>query len=145
MHDADGKTPKIKNHCTRSEYDPAVVYSLGDELSTPFVEHEKLDLARLLHIRGFWQRHMLNQAEQTFYETFVRLPETVRPQARKTFNDLEANIAICWLGYYCEIGSFFFLLSLSLSLSFFFFSLNRETAQADSFHHSMSASHANQT
>ncbi|EPS34098.1 hypothetical protein PDE_09060 [Penicillium oxalicum 114-2] len=100
LHDADGKTPKIKNHCTRSEYDPAVVYSLGDDLSTPFVEHEKLDLARLLHIRGFWQRHMLNRAEQTFYETFIRLPETVRPQARKTFNDLEANIAICWLGYY---------------------------------------------
>ncbi|KAF7713073.1 Uncharacterized protein PECH_008480 [Penicillium ucsense] len=90
----------IKNSCTRFEYDTAVVYSFGDDLTKPFIDHENLDLYRLLHIRSFWQRHMLSRVEQAFYGAFSLLSETARPQLRRTSPDPDWMLNVTWLGFY---------------------------------------------
>ncbi|KAJ5906225.1 uncharacterized protein N7473_003141 [Penicillium subrubescens] len=96
---ADATTPAVRNKCTRSKYDIATVYSHEDKLDGPFIDHENLDLAPLLHIRSFWQRHLLNKAEQTYHESFARLAEALRPQARKANGD-SSILSVSWLGYY---------------------------------------------
>lgn len=102
----DKSTPAIKNKCTRSEYDITTVYSHGKKPDGPFIAHEKLDLATLLHMRGFWQRHLLNQAEQTYHESFAKLPIESRPQLRKSSTDQETGLSVSWLGYYCTLSHF---------------------------------------
>ncbi|KAJ5176418.1 uncharacterized protein N7482_002295 [Penicillium canariense] len=96
----DKKAPAIKNKCSRSEYDIGIVYSHGMELRGPFIDHKRLDLATLLHMRSFWQRHIVNNAEQSFHDSFARLPEDHRPQARNANVDNGASLSVSWLGYY---------------------------------------------
>lgn len=96
----DGTGPAIKNKCTRTEYDIGAVYSHGKELTEPFIDHQKLDLATLLHMRSFWSRHLLSRAEQTYRDSFARLPDDWKPQARKTDAGQEAKLSVSWLGYY---------------------------------------------
>jgi hypothetical protein len=98
----DGTGPTIKNKCSRTEYDIGAVYSHGKELTEPFIDHQKLDLSTLLHMRSFWSRHMLSRAEQTYHESFARLPDDWKPQARKTDAGQEAKLSVSWFGYYCR-------------------------------------------
>lgn len=99
----DGTGPTIKNKCTRTEYDIGAVYSHGKELTEPFIDHQKLDLPTLLHMRSFWSRHMLSRAEQTYRDSFARLPDDWKPQARKTDAGQEAKLSVSWFGYYCRV------------------------------------------
>lgn len=78
------------------------MYSYTKDPNGPLIEGNKLDLRMLLDIRGFWQRHLLNSTEATFYDTFLRLAESLRPQFRKTDNSNHMSLSSSWLGYYCE-------------------------------------------
>ena len=61
-----------------------------------------VDLATILALRSFWQRHLLTRQEATFYDSFYRLPHSMKPKMLKTKPDAE-DLSTSWLGYYCEI------------------------------------------
>lgn len=71
-------------------------------MGVPFIDHQKLDLGRLLDIRHFWQRHVLNSVELSFQESFAELPEDVKPKMRKEIPTEASKLSLSWLGYYCE-------------------------------------------
>ncbi|KAJ5426642.1 hypothetical protein N7465_001712 [Penicillium sp. CMV-2018d] len=86
--------------CRRTDYNLLDVYSYEDELGVPFIDHENLDLARLLDIRHFWQRHLLNSVELSFQECFSELPEDVKPKVRKEIPTEASKLSSSWLGFY---------------------------------------------
>lgn len=88
--------------CRRTDYNLREVYSYGDKVGEPFINHENLDLARLLDIRHFWQRHVLHPVELSFQESFSELPEDMKPKARKEIPSEASKLSPSWLGYYCE-------------------------------------------
>jgi hypothetical protein len=114
--------------CLRTDYDIRIIYSIekralessnseeqdgsGSEHSyneetaesvEPFIDHKKLDLAKLLQFRSFWQRHLLNTCEYTFNESFSGLcGNNHKPKARKD-DPSEERLSPSWMGYYCEI------------------------------------------
>lgn len=71
-------------------------------MGVPFIDHQNLDLGRLLDIRHFWQRHVLNSVELSFQESFAELPEDVKPKMRKEIPTEASKLSLSWLGYYCE-------------------------------------------
>ncbi|KAJ5665628.1 uncharacterized protein N7477_008076 [Penicillium maclennaniae] len=74
---------KVTQACGRSGYDIGTVYSFQEDIDAPFIRHETLDLNKLLHIRSFWQNHLLNSHESTtFSEAYSSLPEQHKPKAR---------------------------------------------------------------
>ncbi|KAJ5704693.1 hypothetical protein N7536_000382 [Penicillium majusculum] len=86
--------------CRRTDYNLQQVYSYGDEVGEPFIDHENLDLGRLLDIRHFWQRHVLKSLELSFQESFSELPEDVKPKMRKEIPTEASKLSSSWLGYY---------------------------------------------
>jgi len=73
--------------------------------SEPFIDHENLDLAKLLQYRSFWQRHLLNDCELTYNETFSALSDDLKPKTRKDDPIEGSKLSSRWLGYYCEIST----------------------------------------
>lgn len=90
----------MSQSCDRADYDVAAVYSYQDEVSGPFVKHERLDLAVLLHMRSFWQYH-LGKCEDTFHGSFSQIAENERPKMRKGNGMGGPILSTSWLGYYC--------------------------------------------
>ncbi|KUM62002.1 hypothetical protein ACN42_g5123 [Penicillium freii] len=86
--------------CRRTDYNLLGVYSYGDEVGVPFIDHENLDLPRLLDIRHFWQRHVLNSVELSFQECFSELPEDMKPKVRKEIPTEASKLSSSWLGFY---------------------------------------------
>ncbi|KAJ5214583.1 hypothetical protein N7449_001752 [Penicillium cf. viridicatum] len=86
--------------CRRTDYNLREVYSYGDKVGEPFINHENLDLARLLDIRHFWQRHVLHPVELSFQESFSELPEDMKPKVRKEIPSEASKLSPSWLGYY---------------------------------------------
>ncbi|KAJ5610033.1 hypothetical protein N7510_006752 [Penicillium lagena] len=80
-----------------------VMYACGDEVKIPLIQPDAPNLTNLLHMRNFWQRHLRNHCECTFFETFAKLPDHLRPSAR-VFSDEEFSLGTSWLGYYCKSG-----------------------------------------
>lgn len=88
--------------CLRTDYDIKSVYSFEENLDHPFITTlDNLDLVKLLHIRNFWQRHLTNPDEATFYSSFAKLPERQRPKMRKNSLAGSSELGAFWLGYYC--------------------------------------------
>lgn len=83
----------------------AIVYSFGNAPNGPYIEHDNLDLTKILHIRSFWQRHLLEPDEMTFYHTFKDLDEDHKPKMRKRYGVNESELSSSWIGYYCESAS----------------------------------------
>jgi hypothetical protein len=79
-----------------------VIYSRAEGVGKPYIGHEDLDLTKLLHLRCFWQRHLLNPSEFTYHDSFSELPQLLRPRMRKTDSANVMNLSRSWLGYYCE-------------------------------------------
>jgi hypothetical protein len=67
-----------------------------------FIDHDDLDLAKLLNLRNFWQRHFLNASELTYQESFSGLPAELKPKTRKDNTTEASKLSPSWLGYYCE-------------------------------------------
>lgn len=96
--------PEICVGCFRDDYDIDGVYSYSKEPISPFIRLDNLDLAKLLDLRSFWQRHLLNSTEGTFHESFGRLAETLKPKAQNVDISSPMSLSTSWLGYYCEFG-----------------------------------------
>ncbi|CAG8894673.1 unnamed protein product [Penicillium egyptiacum] len=92
--------PTITEPCRRTDYDIKQVYSYVDEVGKAFIDHDNLDLAKLLNVRNFWQRHFLNASELTFQESFSGLPAEMKPKARKDIPTEIFMLSPSWLGYY---------------------------------------------
>lgn len=71
-------------------------------MGVPFIDHENLAIGRLLDIRHFWQRHVMNSFELSFRDSFSELPEDVKPKMRKEIPTEATKLSSSWLGYYCE-------------------------------------------
>ncbi|CAP85341.1 Pc20g00120 [Penicillium rubens Wisconsin 54-1255] len=97
--------PTITEPCRRTDYDIKQVYSYADEVGKAFIDHDNLDLAKLLDLRNFWQRHLLNASELTFQESFSELPADMTPKARKDIPTEASRLSPSWLGYYCNVRS----------------------------------------
>lgn len=96
---------KLTLPCRRTDYNLQEVYSYGDKVGVPFIDHQNLDLGRLLDIRHFWQRHVLNSVELSFQESFAELPEDVKPKMLKEIPTEASKLSPSWLGYYCEYAN----------------------------------------
>ncbi|CAG8380030.1 unnamed protein product [Penicillium salamii] len=72
----------------------------------PFVDHEKLDLDKLLQFRTFWQRHLLSSIENTYHESYMQLEDWIRPGVRKYDASQGSTLSGFWLGYYSCIHPF---------------------------------------
>ncbi|KAJ5501648.1 Major facilitator superfamily domain general substrate transporter [Penicillium expansum] len=92
--------PTITEPCRRTDYDIKQVYSYAEKVGKAFIDHENLDLAKLLSLRNFWQRHFLNASEFTYQESFSGLPAELRPRARKDIPNEVSKLSPSWLGYY---------------------------------------------
>ncbi|RAL05699.1 MFS myo-inositol transporter [Aspergillus ibericus CBS 121593] len=90
--------PVMSVHCLRTDYDIGAVYTYGVESGIPVVHSNKLNLEKILHIRNFWIRHLLNPAEATFCASYSSLPFYHRPRPWGEAAPLEASSP--WLGYY---------------------------------------------
>ncbi|GAE00271.1 hypothetical protein ACLA_045390, partial [Paecilomyces variotii No. 5] len=90
----------LSYRCLRTDYDIASVYSYGRAPENPFVSIENLDLRKLLHIRNFWQRHLVNPDEGSFYKSFASLREEQRPHPWKQPIERGNRHGSSWLGYY---------------------------------------------
>lgn len=94
----------VTQACGRSGYDIGTVYSFQEAIDGPFIKHATLDLDKLLHIRSFWQNHLLNSHESTtFSEAFSNLPEHHKPKARNIHGTDVLNISTSWLGLWCTL------------------------------------------
>lgn len=87
-------------YCLRNDYDIGAVYSFQVDISESLVNIEKLDLEKILHIRNFWLRHLLNPIEATFYSSYTSLCQ--RPKATRCLADSKSCVSTYWLGYYCQ-------------------------------------------
>lgn len=93
----------MRVRCRRADYDVGAVYSYeADVVPEQLVSLVKLDLEKILHIRNFWLRHLMDSDEGTFYESFSSLPEWHRPKGRKRSPDQVSELSMYWLGYYCQ-------------------------------------------
>ncbi|KAJ5963367.1 uncharacterized protein N7479_003243 [Penicillium vulpinum] len=92
--------PTITEPCRRTDYDITQVYSYLDEVGQAFIDHDDLDLAKLLNLRNFWQRHFLNASEISFNESFSGLPTDMKPKTRKDNPTNISKLSPSWLGYY---------------------------------------------
>ncbi|GIK03759.1 hypothetical protein Aspvir_007833 [Aspergillus viridinutans] len=90
--------PSMAFYCLRNDYDIGVVYSFQVDISEPLVSVDKLDLEKILHIRNFWLRHLLNPNEATFYSSYTSLCQ--RPKATRPLADSKSCVSTHWLGYY---------------------------------------------
>ncbi|KAJ5281381.1 hypothetical protein N7478_006753 [Penicillium angulare] len=93
--------PEVCTSCYRDDYNIQIVYSVPEPISgKPFIDHDIPYLAILLDFRNFWQRHLLNSTEGTFYESFSRLSKDLKPKARKTDGSHPMDLSKSWIGYY---------------------------------------------
>jgi hypothetical protein len=92
----------LSNCCLRTDYDIATAYSYDGPPETPFISTEKLNLRKLLHIRNFWQRHLTNPDEGTFYTSFPSLCKERRPKPWEECICDDIKLGNFWLGYYCD-------------------------------------------
>ncbi|KAJ5373549.1 hypothetical protein N7517_005555 [Penicillium concentricum] len=90
----------ITEPCRRTDYDIKQVYSYAERVGEAFIDHDDLDLAKLLNLRNFWQRHFLNTSELTYQESFSGLPEEMKPKTRKDNPTEVSKLSPSWLGYY---------------------------------------------
>ncbi|KAJ9198493.1 hypothetical protein DTO021D3_5164 [Paecilomyces variotii] len=90
----------LSYRCLRTDYDIASVYSYGSAPENVFISIEELDLRKLLHIRNFWQRHLVNPDEGTFHKSFASLCEEKRPQPWTECIHHNITLGSSWLGYY---------------------------------------------
>ncbi|KAJ5502042.1 hypothetical protein N7463_004916 [Penicillium fimorum] len=92
--------PTIAEPCRRTDYDIRQVYSYEERVGGAFIDHDDLDLPKLLNLRNFWQRHFLNASELTYQESFSGLPEELKPKTRKDNPAEVSKLSPSWLGYY---------------------------------------------
>lgn len=93
----------MRIRCLRTDYDIAAVYAYQADIAEPLVSSiAKLDLHKVLHIRNFWLRHLMNPDEATFHSSFSKLPEYHRPKGRKSFLEDGSGLSTHWLGYECQ-------------------------------------------
>ncbi|OOF97676.1 hypothetical protein ASPCADRAFT_513362 [Aspergillus carbonarius ITEM 5010] len=88
--------PLMSVRCLRTDYDIGAVYTYGVE-TRPVVNSNKLDLEKILHIRNFWLRHLLNPGEATFCASYSSLPSSYKPTPWGKVAPVEASAP--WLGY----------------------------------------------
>ncbi|KAJ5304661.1 uncharacterized protein N7443_004321 [Penicillium atrosanguineum] len=89
----------VTQACGRPGYDIGTVYSFQEDIDGPFIKHETLDLNKLLHIRSFWQNHLLNSQESTnFSEIYSNLPRNHKPKARNIDVANTSMICTSWFG-----------------------------------------------
>ena len=95
--------------CLRTDYDIKRVYSFGENLDHPLMQTvDDLPMGLILQIRNFWQRHLTNPDECSFYDSFSRLLSHRRPKLRKnvlSLGETDAAFGSHWLGYYCKVPS----------------------------------------
>lgn len=82
---------------------PEVPNPSADKKPQPFIDHKNLDLAKLLHLRSFWQRHLLYTYEYTYKDSFSGLPDLLKPKIRKYDQTKGSTLSLSWMGYYCEL------------------------------------------
>lgn len=75
----------------------------ADKKPQLFIDHNDLDLAKLLHLRSFWQRHLLYTYEYTYKDSFSGLPDILKPKIRKYDQTKGSTLSLSWMGYYCEL------------------------------------------
>ncbi|CAI7641800.1 unnamed protein product [Penicillium glandicola] len=92
--------PTVTEPCRRTDYDIRQVYSCAEKVGRAFVDHDNLDLAKLLNLRNFWQRHFLNVSELTYQESFSGLPTEMKPKVQKDNPTKIFKLSPSWLGYY---------------------------------------------
>jgi hypothetical protein len=92
----------MKFHILRTDYDIGQIYSYGIVEHKPFVSGTKVHLDRLLHIRNFWQRHLTNPDEDTYYKAFQKLAGGQRPKAWDRPLSEGGGLKSSWLGFYCK-------------------------------------------
>ena len=90
--------------CRRADYDIGTVYSYGIEFGK-LIDLAGLDLKKILHIRNFWLRHMMEPDEGSFYDSFAKLPEPHKPKGFEDILEKGSELRPTWLGYYCEIST----------------------------------------
>jgi hypothetical protein len=70
----------------------------------PYVTHEFLDLEKFLHLRNFWQRHLLTAEEHTYHESFMGMFPQCSPKVSKNLTR-KNPISVHWFGFHCELPS----------------------------------------
>ncbi|KAJ5113543.1 Major facilitator superfamily domain general substrate transporter [Penicillium angulare] len=92
---------EICTSCYREDYCIVIVYSVQEHIASwPFIDHQESCLWKLMHFRNFWQRHLMNPTEATFYGSFSQLPKELKPKVRKTDGSNPKDLSKSWLGYY---------------------------------------------
>ncbi|KAJ5081440.1 hypothetical protein NUU61_009704 [Penicillium alfredii] len=87
--------------CLRTDYDIGIVYSFYNRPDgRPLFGHKRLSLTTLLHMRNFWQHHLLSPHEITFHESFSLLPQDLMPKAPNANATDEVILGTSWLGYW---------------------------------------------
>ncbi|PLB34012.1 putative MFS myo-inositol transporter [Aspergillus candidus] len=66
--------------CLRTDYDIGAVYSYDVDTPRTLVDSKEIDFVKLLHIRNFWLRHLLNTDEATYSDSYRMFPEPRRPR-----------------------------------------------------------------
>ena len=93
--------PSMCVRCRRTDYDIGAVYSYDIDIGKQLVSRGELDLGRILHMRNFWLRHLLNPDEATFYNIFHQLPECLRPRGGECRFEEGLGLSSFWAGFEC--------------------------------------------
>ncbi|RMJ28318.1 hypothetical protein PHISP_00795 [Aspergillus sp. HF37] len=91
--------PSMCVRCCRKDYDAGAVYSFESDIKKQLVNSGNLDLERMLHIRNFWLRHLLNPDEASYHDSFHKLGENLRPTGQKPLHEESSKPSSYWLGY----------------------------------------------
>ncbi|KAJ5787397.1 hypothetical protein N7457_002387 [Penicillium paradoxum] len=92
--------PTVTQSCRRTDYNMEVVYSCTEGVGSAYIGHDDLDLSKLVHMRCFWQRHLLNASEFTYHDSFAGLAPKMRPKMGRQDPVDITKIGQSWLGYY---------------------------------------------
>lgn len=87
--------------CLRTDYDIGAVYSYDVDTPRTLVDSKEIDFVKLLHIRNFWLRHLLNTDEATYSDSYRMFPEPRRPRVGGCFGR-DGELPTTWIGYYCQ-------------------------------------------
>lgn len=93
--------PSMFCRCLRTDYDIKAVYSYGVDTPRTLVDSKGIDLVKLLQIRNFWVRHLLNTDEATYSDSYRELWELQRPRTGGRFGG-SFELPKQWMGYYCQ-------------------------------------------
>lgn len=90
-----------KFYSLRIDYEIEDVYYFKMDISLPLILLSDPDLKRILYIRNFWQRHLINEKEDTFFDAYSTLPANQRPKPWDRPLEEQLKWRASWYGFQC--------------------------------------------